>query len=326
MKQRKLRREFRNFIIKNLALPEEYSQLLSDSAKYNTYIETISNKADNLHLKVKQEYIETIHLSYSKHVKNIIRRQRLGLVDLICDITSEDFYGKVEGLHIIPWTGKDGVEGKFHYLVVGILFRNKIIPFYVIILRIGSSKANLIGKAIDYCNSLGLKIRKILLDRGFYSGEVIDELKIKKVNYLIFVPKKSLFKCMLEGTNRSVVIEHEISYQKNFSKNKAYTNIALVKNVLDYDWVFATNLYLKDIEKYVSIYRKRWNIETMFRVHDEARIKTKSKNPVIRLFYFIIGMLLVLLWNIYAKQKITFKLFVIMLEESKKILLGQRNN
>jgi len=56
----------------------------------------------------------------------------------------------------------------------------------------------------------------------------------------------------------------------------------------------------------------------MFRVHDEARIKTKSKIPVIRLFYFIIGMLLVLLWNINAKQHTTFKLFIIQLFEDEK--------
>jgi hypothetical protein len=221
-------------------------------------------------------------------------------------------------LHIHPWTGKDGVEGKFHYLVVGILFRNKIIPFYAMILRVGCSKAELIGEAISYCHTLGLRIGKILLDRGFYSGEVIDGIKMRKVNYLIFVPKKSLFKCMLEGTNKSVMIEHEMSYNKNFTRNKVQTDIALIKDVLGYDWVFATDLTLEDIEKYVEIYRKRWNIETMFRVHDEAKIKTKSKEPVIRLFYFILGMLLVLLWNIHAKQETTFKLFVIKLMEIKK--------
>ena len=59
----------------------------------------------------------------------------------------------------------------------------------------------------------------------------------------------------------------------------------------------------------------------MFRVHDEAKIKTKSKEPVVRLFYFILGMLLVLLWNIYAKQKMTFKLFIIKLMENKKEVL-----
>ena len=317
----KTRKEFRDFIIKKLALPEEYSQILADAAKYNTYVETLGNKADNLHLKIKEEYVETIHLTHSNYIKHLIKKQHFGLVDLICDITTDDFYGKVSGLHIHPWTGKDGVEGKFHYLVVGILVRNKIIPFYAIIIRLGCSKAKLIGKAISYCHSLGLKISKILLDRGFYSGEVIDEIKMKKVNYLIFVPKKSLFRYMLEGTDESVVVEHEIPYQKNFTKNIVQTNIALIKNVLDHDWVFATNISLRDIHKYVQVYRKRWNIETMFRVHDEAKIKTKSKEPVVRLFYFILGMLLVLLWNIYAKQKMTFKLFIIKLMENKKEVL-----
>jgi|TARA_B100001971_G_C18209498_1_gene549733 hypothetical protein len=314
----KTRKEFRSFIIKNLALPEEYSKVLSDSAKYNTYVETISNKADNLHVKIKQEYIETIHASYSDYAKNLLRKQRFGLVDIICDVTSEDFYGKIAGLHIHPWTGENGVEGKFHYLVVGILFRNKILPFYAILLRLGCSKAKLIGKAISYCHSLGLKISKILLDRGFYSGEVIERLQIEKVNYLIFAKKSSLFRYMLEGAEGSCIIEHEMKYNKDFTWNKVRTDIALVKGVLDYDWIFATNLIINDIEKYVEVYRKRWNIETMFRVHDEARIKTKSKNPIIRLFYFIMGMLLVLLWNLHLKQKMTFKLFVIMLMETGK--------
>ena len=316
----KTRKEFRDFIIKNLALPAEYSQILADASKYNTYVETISNKADSLHLKVGEEYVETLQSAYSTYSTKLIRKQRLGLIDLICDITSEDFYGKIEGLHIHPWTGKDGVEGKFCYLVVAMLYRNKVIPFYAIVLRVGSSKAELIGKAISYCKKLGLKISKILLDRGFYSGEVIDKLKISKVHYLIFAPKKSLFKCMLEGTGESIVIEHEISYNKNFTKNKAFTEIALVKDVLGYDWVFATDLRIKEIEKYVFVYKNRWNIETMFRVHDEARIKTKSKHPIVRMFYFIIGMLLVLLWNVHAKQKVTFKRFVIEIMEDMQVL------
>ncbi|MBI2662341.1 hypothetical protein HYX11_02695 [Candidatus Woesearchaeota archaeon] len=149
-------------------------------------------------------------------------------------------------------------------------------------------------------------------------------LKIRKVNYLIFVPKKTIFKCMLESTNKSVIIEHEIKYNANFTKNKAKTGIALIKNIFDYEWVFATNILLKDIKRYVSIYRKRWNIETMFRVHDEARIKTKSKVPIVRLFYFIIGILLVFLWNLYHKEKVTFKLFVIQFFEDRKIISSSK--
>jgi hypothetical protein len=306
-------KHFKHFIIKNLALTREELEIVHEAAKYDTYIETVSNKADTIHRKIKQEYPETLEVSYSKYVTKLVRKQRLGLVDLICDITTEDFYGEVQGFHIHGWTGKDGVQGKFHYLVVGILFRNKMIPFYGMIVRLGRSKAEMIGRALQYCHSIGLKISKILFNRGFYIGELIDKLKMEKVNYLIFVPKRQLFKCMLEGTEKSVVIEHEIPYNLNKSRCYAETNIALVKDVLGYDWVFATDLSMRSIARYVAVYRRRWNIETMFRVHDEARIKTKSTVPVVRLFYFLISLLLVALWNIFQKQKMTFKLFVISL-------------
>lgn len=320
----KKQEEINSFVIKTLALPEEYSPILATAAKHNTYVETISNKADNFHLKIKESYVETLPLEYFNHLKHMIKKQRLGLVDLIGDITEEDFYGKIKGLYVIPWTGKDGVLGRFHYLVVSILFRNKMLPFYAVLMHIGESKAEILGKAIGLCQELGLKIGKIMLDRGFYSGAIINELNMREVKYLIFVPKKSLFRCMLEATEESVIIEHEIKYNVNFTKNRAETDIALVKDVLDYDWVFATNLNLRDIQKYVPVYKKRWNIETMFRVHDEARIKTKSKVPIVRLFYFLIGVLLVFLWNLYEKNKITFKLFIITLfEESKNVALSK---
>ena len=175
--------------------------------------------------------------------------------------------------------------------MAGILFRNKIVLFYVEILRIGSFKAELLGKICDLCSKLHLKVKLMKLDRGFYSGEVIDELELKDMDYLIFAKKSSLFKCMLESTDKSIIVKHEIKYKKNKSSHSAETNIALVKYD-DYDWCFATNIFLRDARKYVELYMARWSIETMFRVHDEARIKSKSVNPLIRLFYFMISMLL----------------------------------
>ncbi|KAF0235638.1 MAG: hypothetical protein FD167_4589 [bacterium] len=141
------------------------------------------------------------------------------------------------------------------------------------------------------------------------------KLELKGINYLILVPKNQLFKCMLEGTDKSVVVKHEIKYSKNKSTYLADTNIALVKNVYDYDWVFASNMLLDAPLMYVKIYRQRWNIETMFRVHDEAKIMSKSVNPLIRLFYFMISLLLLLIWNLYAKLICTFKKFIILIEE-----------
>ena len=325
--KKQCRAEFKQFL-KKLSVPneEEFAELLAEASSHNTYIETISNKADSLHYHIAKGYVEYSDKEFYKLVENKIKKLHLGAVDIIVDITSENFYGKSTGLYLHNWTGEEGVEAKYHYLIAGILFRNKIYPFYAAILRIGTFKAGLLGKICDLCNKLNLKVRFMKLDRGFYSGEVIDALELKGMNYLIFARKSSLFKCILEATNKRVVVKHEIKYKKAKSSHIAETNIALVKDVEGYDWVFATNVFLRDARKYVGLYRKRWNIETMFRVHDEARIKSKSVNPLVRLFYFMISMLLLFIWNLHSKEECPFKRFVINLEHMLKNVGVSRAN
>lgn len=119
----KINEGLNNFVIKTLALPKEYSPILAKAAKHNTYVETISDKADSLHLKVKENYLDILPLEYFNYVKHILRQKRVGSIDLIGDITEENYYGKIQGLHVFPWTGEDGIEGKFCYLVIGITYQ-----------------------------------------------------------------------------------------------------------------------------------------------------------------------------------------------------------
>lgn len=322
-----MKSQFKSFL-KKLSVPneEEFAKLLAEASSRNTYIETISNKADSLHYNIAKGYVEYSNEEFYKLIKNKIKKLHLGAVDIIVDITSENFYGKSAGFYLHNWTGEEGVKAKYHFLVAGILFRNKTYPFYVAILPIGSFKSDYLGRICNLCHEMKLKVSLMKLDRGFYSGEVIDELELKDMNYLIFAKKSSLFKCMLEGTNKSVIVKHEIKYKKDKNSHIAETNIALVKNVDGYDWCFATNHLLHDVRKYVELYRARWSIETMFRVHDEARIKSKSVNPLIRLFYFMISMLLLFIWNLCAKEECPFKRFVINLEQMLKNVEVSRAN
>lgn len=310
------RKELANFL-KKLSIPhkKEYTTLLLEASSRESYIETISNKADSLHYYLDKNYIEVINEEFQKIACKFVKKERLGLVDIVADITTENFYGESSGLYIHPWTCEKGIKGKFHFLVAGILFRNKILPFYAEILPLGAFKADILGNIAELCNKMHLKVRCIYMDRGFYSGDIVDELELKEMNYLIFARKSSLFKHMLESVDKDAVVKHEIKYCKNKSSHKAETDIALIKDVNGYDWCFATNLFLQDARKYIKLYRRRWNIETMFRVHDEARIKSKSIKAVVRFFYFTFSMLLVLLWNLYAKQDYSFKRFIIMLED-----------
>ncbi len=312
-----------NGFLKSLCIYQEViAEAITQASYGNTYVETVNpHISDSLHYNLDKNYSETITIEFFRFTKKLIRKERFGCVDLIADITEEDFYGKSCGFYLHGWTGEKGVKAKIRYLVAAIKYRNKIIPFYVSILPLGAFKADYLGKAVEYCNSLGIKINSILLDRGFYSGDIINAFENTGTKYLIFTPKNKFIKTILNGSNENCIIEHEIKYTCNKTKCKARCNQVFIRDYENYDWVFATNFILKDMTKYISLYKKRWNIETMFRVHDEARIKSKSIKPEIRLFYFAVSMLILLIWNLYHKEKITFKKFVYLLFEEMKLAI-----
>ena len=295
--------------------PQRIIADILNACEHGTYVETVSKSADTIHATLDNWDMEFLFKEYSRICENTIRKKHLGLCDVCIDITEEKFYGKIKGLWIHPWTGEKGVQGHFKFLVSSVKYRDRKFFLGARILRIGADISQEIGYLMQSCQRAGLLIRTVLLDRGFYSADVIRELKERNEFYLIFAKKSALFQNMLNGTKQSVNIEHEMILNKDKTKTRIKTDIALVKNVWDYDWIFATNTTLSGAE-IVRRYMIRWNIETDFRVQDEARIKSKSKRPEVRLFYFLISLLLVFIWNLTEKFRVTFKKFVIVLSEN----------
>ncbi|MBS3106655.1 transposase [Candidatus Woesearchaeota archaeon] len=240
------------------------------ASAHDTYVETLSNAADTLHLGLDDWTPQAMEAEYSRKTEKSIRKLHLGSCDAIIDITEENFFGPVKGLWLHPWTGEAGVTAHFKFLVCSIKYRNRKYPIAVRMLRIGPNIAEEIGELLASCRRAGLRLREVLLDRGFYSADVIREMREQEVFYLIFAPRNSLLKSMLDGAARSVNVEHEMTLRKDKTHTKIPTDIALVKNVHGQDWAFATNLDLQGYE-IVQRYRLRWNIETDFRVQDEAR-------------------------------------------------------
>jgi IS4 transposase len=65
-------------------------------------------------------------------------------------------------------------------------------------------------------------------------------------------------------------------------------------------------------------YKKRWRIETSFRVQDEAKIKCKSKEIKIRYFLFLFEQMLQTIWICFYKEEAPFKKFLIELSTVAK--------
>lgn len=305
-------------LIKSLCFcnPRRICNSLTFASSHNTYVETISSSADTIHNGLNDWDNFALQNTYSRICENEIRKLHLGVCDIIIDITEEDFYGKSQGFYIIPWTGEEGIKGHFKFLVCSVKCGNRKFPIAVRMIRLGTIISREIGSVLESCKHAGLMIRTVLLDRGFYSADNINELNQQNVDYIIFAKKHSTFESMLASTEKSAIIEYEMKSRKNKSILRVQTNIALAKNILEYDWIFATNTQLTGSD-IVRKYRVRWNIETDFRVQDEARIKTKSIRPEVRLFYFMIALLLFFVWSATQKFEKSFKKFIIELSTTE---------
>ncbi|MCK5283722.1 MAG: transposase [Nanoarchaeota archaeon] len=296
---------------------------LLDAAAYNTYIETIGNKADILYLRTKEGLTEMVTYSYLESIKRLTNK--FGWKDknivLAFDYTDEDFYGDVQGLDIIGWTGKSGVTGKFKFLTCSIVSDDipEKIPLISIPIQMGHYKSYAITHCLSLIKPFIGKIKLILFDRGFYDKDLMYELIQLDYPFLIFVPKhkdkQEILYPMEKGEKISVYWNSEV--KKNKTKYEFDFLFAFLKKIYDkksdkeYDWVFATNIEEIELDTIIRTYKKRWRIETGFRVQDDATIKCKSKEMKIRYFLFVFQQLLQTQWMCFYKNEVSFKKFLI---------------
>ena len=93
---------------------------------------------------------------------------------------------------------------------------------------------------------------------------------------------------------------------------------------------FITSLDIdeKSANQYAELFRRRWGIETSYRVEDDFKPKTTSKKPAVRLYYFLFSVCVYNIWVIVNmilsivsgiisdKPLITAKRLIILLQMS----------
>jgi len=303
---------------------------LVESSAFNTYIETIGDKADTLYRRIKESPISMTTHSYLEYIRRLSAKLKLNEkeVTLAFDYTEEDFYGDVQGFDIHGWTGENAVTGKFKFLTCSIISDDipEKIPLISIPIMIGHYKSSVIIHCLSLIKDYIGKINLILFDRGFYDKDLMYELTKLNYPYLIFVPKFQNKKEILFPMK----IEEQVAIYNEFSVNKDKGNyigeniLVFLKQIYDprseknYDWVFATNVEEILLENLVITYKKRWRIETQFRVQDEARIKCKSKDMKVRYFFFMFEQMLQTMWICFYKDEVSFKEFLIGITEISK--------
>jgi hypothetical protein len=265
---------------------------------------------------IKSTFFHILSKVYRAFTRLLRNRQ----VALAFDTTDEPFYGKIGGLWIHAEQPVRGCTGCFKFLTMSAVNRdNKLILGSLPVCR-GADIVELVMELLKQAQKF-VNPEILLFDRGFDNLELLARLQEAKVRYQILWRKQAWASKILQSMKRDEV--KEVIKTRKYSKDqstfnvkvryvfiKRYTRFAKGKA---YDWVFATNTRQKSQHFYVDKYRKRWGIETVFRVLDNIQIKTTTKNEIIRYFINMFCCVVYNLWKICCvlEQNVSLKNFVI---------------
>lgn len=174
-----------------------------------------------------------------------------------------------------------------------------------------NEKAKIVEELLSEARRHGVHTRLLLLDKGFYTREVIEKLNTLRVRFLMAVPKNERVKeAILDyyrtgkgqvrpfslGSGGEMVNFHLTIHRLRRTKRD-------LRNILELYGAFATNLGLKEaLRAWHTLpedYRRRWGIETGFRVEKGFRPKTTSPNETVREIYHQYAVFLENLWTLH---------------------------
>ena len=314
-----------------------FNRDLLRAAVANTYLETVGTRSDSIHLTIERHTIKDAITGIGDSLFSRISAlsgkfiwENTDPVMIAFDYTHEDFYGNRDTLWIHGWTGEHGVTGKFSYLTASIVNRDLRLPIISIPSPMGNDMPSEIAAMLDFLGQLFGHVDLLLFDRGFHSKELIMKLNDLEMNYLIFVPKNPQVKEEFTRMNQSEkkIILHEFYVYRDGRKVSDSMHLAFLKQIYDhrteeyYDWCFATNVPDIDLDHIIAKYKFRWRIETMFRVQDECRIKTKSKDIRVRYFLSSYEQLVESIWYLFYHGEVSFKRYLIELSEACTVMVN----
>ena len=152
---------------------------------------------------------------------------------------------------------------------------------------------DLVRKMLQKCNDLGLHDRLVLLDREFYAVDVMEQIRSSGRSFVMPVPKSTVVQKMLSEHDKKIRKPVSLYTVKSTTDSFEYTLVIVPSSkhkksddICERYHAFATNLNIRNAAKLVEIipqeYRRRWDIESGYRVVEQRRAHTTSKNSTIR--------------------------------------------
>jgi len=171
------------------------------------------------------------------------------------------------------------------------------------------SMVRVLQRMVARIREIGLKIRRVLLDRAFFNGAVVAFLQEEELPFVMPVvirgraPKRGTKPTGLRWIKRQSAgwYPHVMKHEKQPLKISVCVGYRRHRNRKDgkqrhQKLLFAAWRVHGSPTEIRELYRLRFGIETSFRQMRQARIYTCTRNPRLRLFFLAVALILRNLW------------------------------
>ena len=229
-------------------------------------------------------------------------------LEIAIDFHDEPFYGHSPELLALTCGGKahKGTTRFFRVATAYVIFKDMRLTLGLLFVRPEDEIPEIVAALLRRLRILGLKVRRLYLDKGFCSIPVLHYVEQCGWPAIIACPlrgKKGGTRGLCQG-NKSYRTQHTFKSQQNGSFTAP---VAVVRTCTSHKrskrkkrratWlvfvVLNCNFNPKSVRK---LYRKRFGIETSYRCMRKVRAWTTSRNGALRFLLMSLAFILVNLW------------------------------
>lgn len=244
---------------------------------------------------------EAFKIVLSQQLKKFQKKKKLKKIIVAIDKTLKPRYDKRYGSELIKSKSKNGTSKFEAYITIQCVNKGCRLTLAVLPFGAFDLTADSVRKLVQICDENNIKIKRILMDREFFSVDVFNALTELRKNYM--TPCRNTHNVVSALNEVDQGVREKISEMKLENQYLSANYIMITVKRLkpknkdsqepkEKYIGFAVNTNTKSVAKY----RKRWGIETGYRMIEDLRMKTRSKNPAARTLCFMASVLLFNQW------------------------------
>ncbi len=228
------------------------------------------------------------------------------------DIHKIPYYGDTQDIHVLGMEHTRGTSFSHAYASIECVNTRERFTLAALPLTQFTTKPQMITHLVQHARAHA-QISLLFLDREFFDVESLNTLISLSMLFVVPAERNSVVKKIIlsaHSQNQPIPGKKECAFITRYTMTKGKQSVTVTLVVILYppkkpgenwdEFAYITNIpvTLTTAWEFAESYRKRWGIETGYRVKEQVRGKTCSQQYPVRLLFQLLSVLLYNLWHL----------------------------